>query len=182
MKPTEELMHEHQVILHVLKTAAVEAHRIRSEAAIRTALIEMMLDFFHTFTDKCHHAKEEKNLFPMLAKRGMAHDTGPVAVMLAEHTEGRRILSNIAGLLPAAKQDDGDAIAGIAENLATYVNLLENHIAKEDNVLFPMAERLLSETDAAELKKAFALVEEIETGEGMHEKYHQLAHQISDYA
>lgn len=65
---------------------------------------------------------------------------------------------------------------------ATAVNLLENHIAKENNVLFPMGEKLFSETDKVALEKALALVEEIETGEGGHEKYHRLAHEISDYA
>jgi hemerythrin-like domain-containing protein len=117
MKPTEELVHEHQVIVHVLKTATAEARRLRDGAAMRTALIEIMLDFFRNFTDKCHHAKEEKHLFPLLEKKGMAHDTGPIAVMLAEHTEGRKILTNIDGLLPAAKQDDKGAIKAIAENL-----------------------------------------------------------------
>jgi len=44
-----------------------------------------------------------------------------------------------------------------------------------------MAERLLGETDMGELEKAFTLVEEIETGEGVHEKYHRLAHEIAGY-
>jgi hemerythrin-like domain-containing protein len=181
MKPTEELVHEHKVILHVLKTAAVEAQRIRDKKTVRTGLIEMMLDFFRNFADNCHHAKEEKNLFPMLEKRGMAHDKGPIAMMLAEHNEGRRRLANITGLLPAAIQNDGDAIIAIAENLSAYALLLESHIGKENNVLFPMAEKLLTGTDFDELEKAFADIEKIETGEGVHEKYHQLAHVISDY-
>lgn len=181
MKPTEELVHEHKVILHVLKTAAPEARGMQEKAVIRTDLIEMMLDFFRNFADKCHHAKEEKNLFPTLEKRGMAHDKGPIAVMLAEHAEGRRMLSNIDGLLPAARRNDREAILGIAESLAAYAVLLENHIDKENNVLFPMAERLLTESDTEELEKAFAKIEEIETGEGVHEKYHHLAHEISDY-
>lgn len=134
MKPTEELVHEHQVIIHVLKTATAEAKGIRDGSAIRTALIEMMLDFFRNFTDKCHHAKEEKNLFPMLENKGMAHNTGPIAVMLSEHTEGRRLFSRIGGLLPAAKQGDQGAIIVIAEDLSAYANLLENDIAKENNV------------------------------------------------
>lgn len=182
MKPTEELVHEHQVILHVLKRSTAEAQGIRDGAAIRTDLIEMMLDFFRNFTDKCHHAKEEKHLFPMLETKGMSHDSGPIAVMLAEHAEGRRLLSQIDGLLPVAKQGGQGAIAAIGETLSGYVNLLENHITKENNVLFPLAERVLSEADRAALEKAFALVEEIETGEGMHEKYHRLAHEISDHA
>jgi len=169
MKPTEELVHEHQVIVHVLKIAATEAQNMSDQRVIKTALMEMMLDFFRNFADKCHHAKEENHLFPMLEKKGMPHDSGPIAVMLAEHAEGRRRLGNIADLLPAAQGDGRNAIAEIAENLLAYVNLLGNHIAKENNILFPMAEKLLGETDMAELEKGFALVEEIKTGLGIHE-------------
>ncbi len=181
MKPTEELVHEHEVIIHVLKSVADEAVKMHDGADIRPDLIEMMLDFFRNFTDKCHHAKEEKHLFPLLEQRGMSHDSGPISVMLLEHTEGRRRISNISGLLPAAKLGDTDAIKAISENLSAYANLLENHIAKENGVLFPMAERILSQHDQENLEKAFALVEEVETGEGVHEKYHHLAHEIHGY-
>ncbi len=181
MKPTEELAHEHKVITHVLKVVAAEAQNISNKTACRAELIEMMLDFSRNFTDKCHHAKEEKNLFPMLEKKGMPHDTGPIAVMLAEHSAGRQMISRIAGLLSAAEQEDKKALLSLAESLSDYVNLLESHIDKENNILFPMAERLLGEAEMAELEKAFALVEAIETGEGVHEKYHQLAHKISAY-
>ncbi len=180
MKPTEELIHEHEVILHVLKAAAEEVRGMEATGMARPELIAMMLDFFRNFTDRCHHAKEEKHLFVVLEKRGMPHDSGPIAVMLQEHNEGRRRLGNIDGLLPAARTGDQDAIKRIAENLKAYVILLDNHIEKENKILFPMADRALTEADQDELEKAFARVEEIETGEGVHEKYHGLAHEISD--
>jgi hemerythrin-like domain-containing protein len=180
MRPTEELMHEHEVILHVLKKAGIEAARLRSDA-VRPELIELMLDFFRNFADKCHHAKEEKHLFPLMEKKGLSHDSGPIAVMLMDHIEGRKRLSNIAGLLPAAKLGDKDAIQAVSENLAAYVDLLETHIAKENGVLFPMADHIFTENDQQSLEKEFLKVEEEETGEGVHEKYHHLAHKISDY-
>lgn len=180
MKPTEELVHEHDIIIHVLRAAERETGRIKNNGDLRPGLVEKMLDFFRNFTDRCHHAKEEKHLFPMLEARGMAHDAGPIAVMLSEHIEGRRLLSNISGLLPAAGRGDRDAVASIADNLAAYINLLDNHIAKENGVLFPMADRILSNEDQSLLEAAFAKVEKEETGEGVHEKYHALAHEISD--
>ncbi len=182
MKPTEELMHEHEVILHVLKSTAKEAQRIRDGEAARVALIESMIDFYRNFTDKCHHAKEEKHLFPALEKKGMAHNSGPIAVMLAEHGEGRQVLSRLAERLSAAKQREQPTSLAIGDDLSAYAQLLENHIAKENNVLFPLAEKLLDEPEMTALGEAFAKVEDIETGEGVHEKYHQLAHNIVDQA
>jgi len=182
MRPTEDLMNEHKVITHVLEAASKEASGISSSHGIRPELIEKLLDFFRGFVDKCHHTKEEKHLFPMLEKRGMSHDSGPIAVMLSEHTVGRRRIANIASLLPAARTNDQGAIISIAENLTGYVALLQSHIEKENKVLFPMADKILSNEDQEELEQAFGLVEKIETGEGVHEKYHKLAHEITDSA
>jgi hemerythrin-like domain-containing protein len=181
MKPTEDLVNEHKVISHVLESAAQEAARIGRTCGIRPDLIEKLLDFFRGFADKCHHAKEEKHLFPLLEMRGMAHDSGPIAVMLSEHAEGRQRLANIADLLPAAQANDQGAITSIAENLSGYAALLQSHIEKENKVLFPLADKILSGEDQKELEEEFDRVEKIETGEGVHEKYHQLAHEIADY-
>jgi len=180
MKPTDDLMNEHKVILHVLESAAEEASRMSSTNEIRPARIEQLLDFFRGFADKCHHSKEENHLFPLLEKKGMSHDSGPIAVMLMEHTEGRRRLANIVELLPAAKRDDKGAVRVIVENLSAYVALLKAHIDKENKVLFPMSDRILTNEDQVDLEKAFDIVERIETGDGVHEKYHQLAHSITE--
>jgi len=181
MKPTEELVHEHEVITHVLKSAAAQARKMTDTAVIQPEFIEMLLDFFRNFVDLCHHAKEEKHLFPMLESRGMSHESGPIAVMLLEHTEGRRRISAIVSLLPAARLGDKDAIRSLAGNLGAYAELLENHIAKENKVPFPMADHVLSGEDQAGRQEAFARVEEIETGQGVHEKYHRIAHTISEF-
>lgn len=179
MKPTEELVHEHKVITRVLNAVAVEAGRLINDGEFDAGLIEKMLDFFRNFTDKCHHAKEEKHLFPMLEQRGMPRENSPVGVMLAEHDDGRRLLSNISGLLPAAAKGDREAIISISENLAAYARLLESHIQKENGVLFPLADRILPAEDQGNLEAAFARIEEEETGEGVHERYHALAREIS---
>lgn len=179
MRPTEELVHEHEVITLVLKAVTIEAGRLKNTGGVDPGLVEKMLDFFRNFTDKCHHAKEEKHLFPLLERRGMSRDKGPVGVMLAEHDEGRRLVANISGLLPAAAQGAGEAVLSLSDSLAAYASLLENHIAKENGVLFPLADQMLTPEDQAALEAAFEKVEREETGAGVHEKYHALAHEIS---
>jgi hemerythrin-like domain-containing protein len=180
MRATEELMHEHKVIIKVLEAARIEAEKLTGKVSLNSSLAEKMLDFFRNFTDRCHHIKEENHLFPILEEKGMPHDNGPIAVMLSEHDEGRKLVSDISNLLPSASRNRRDAILTIAGKLAAYVNLLEGHIAKENEVLFPMADKLLSDEDQKRLETEFARVEEEETGKGIHEKYHDLAHEISD--
>ncbi|HNY64143.1 MAG TPA: hemerythrin domain-containing protein [Deltaproteobacteria bacterium] len=182
MRPTEELMHEHEVITLVLGAAAAEAGRILDTRAAHPGIVEQMLDFFRNFTDRCHHAKEEKHLFPLLESKGMPHGGGLIASLLSDHEEGRALLSAVSEALPEAVRGDAAAVRIVSNSLGSYVRLLEEHIDKENEVLFPMAERMLSSEDGARLEAAFAEVEEQETGAGVHEKYHRLAHEIASAA
>jgi hemerythrin-like domain-containing protein len=178
MKPSETLNHEHQVVLLVLAGAEREAAAIRSTGTAHVAEVEEMLDFFANFVDRCHHSKEERHLFPALEARGMPVGGGPVAVMLREHEQGRATVRAIRDALARFKSGDPASAGDLADGLLHYADLLRNHIAKEDNVLFPMADRMLSTADQDELARAFDRVEAEEMGEGVHERYHQLAHRL----
>lgn len=77
----------------------------------------------------------------------------------------------------AEKMQAGDEQAKdeVCQNARAYAALLRQHIMKEDNVLFPMAERVIPIAKQAEVAEAFERVEHEETGEGVHEKYLSLA-------
>ncbi len=180
MRPTETLVHEHEVILVMLESAEREAHAIGKGARADATTLGKMLDFFQHFADHCHHAKEEKLLFPRMNARGMPLEIGPLAVMLAEHHAGRRLLKAVAHDLPQAAKGNRTALEALSQNLGDYVKLLRDHIAKENEVLFPMADEMLSAEDQQELEEAFEKVERTEMGPGVHEKYHQLAHALAN--
>ena len=57
--------------------------------------------------------------------------------------------------------------------------MLRAHINKEDNILYPMADQLFTAEDQTALNEAFEQVEAQEMGEGVHEKYHRLAHELT---
>ncbi len=178
MTPTEILKHEHQMILHVLDAAEKEAASIRRDGIVHVPLVREMVDFFRNFADRCHHAKEEKHLFAFMHQRGMSTQFGPLAVMLHEHDQGRARIQAILNAPPEGQEPDEAAAADIAENLSRYASLLRSHIDKEDHVLYPMADQLLSSADQEALADAFDRVETEEIGEGVHEKYHQWVHEL----
>ena len=180
MTPTELLMHEHQIILMVLGAAEREAQSIQDTGQIHTGKVEQMVDLIRNFADRCHHAKEEDLLFVRLQERGMPAQGGPIGVMLAEHAEGRRLVKAVAEALPDAAKGDPPAVAAVRDNLVGYTRLLRAHISKEDNVLYPMGDRILTPEDQQWLVKEFDRVEAEETGAGVHEKYHQMAHELAE--
>ena len=126
---TEILTREHQTVLGALDRLE-EAIEADSRSAIEDAL--------HFLDERLipHRRKEEEVLFPELAKR-FPPDAGPVVCMLEEHGEERRRLS---ALWIALGSHDRKAV--VQEEQAV-LDHLRGHIAKEETVLFPMAEALL---------------------------------------
>jgi len=95
-------------------------------------------------------------------------------MMLMEHDQGRAYVGAVAGAIDAYEDGDESAARVIAENARGYAGLLRQHIMKEDNVLFPMADGVLSAGDQEELTQTFDRVETEVMGPGVHERYHQL--------
>ncbi len=176
MTATEILKHEHQVILLVLKGAEAEARRIKQTGEVDGDKVRKIVEFFRNFVDRCHHTKEEKHLFRRLCCSVPQADA-PVSVMLREHDEGRRHVAALAAILDRA---DPQSVEVIRQHLLAYADLLRQHIAKEDNVLYPLADRGLDAEDQRLLAEAFEKVEAEEMGAGVHEKYHQLAHELAE--
>jgi hemerythrin-like domain-containing protein len=172
VKATEILKHEHQAILLVVAAVEKEVAFIEKTGKMHAKTVREVADFLKNFVDRCHHGKEEKHLFVMLHERGMSMETGPLAVMLHEHEQGRACVRAIAETVARKTAPDAAGIRKAKENLTAYARLLRAHIDKEDNVLYPMADRLLKPVDQKSLAEAFDKVESEEMGEGVHEKYH----------
>jgi len=178
-KATDILKHEHQIILMVLDAARKEAQHLQQSGLIEEKTIQEYLDFFRNFADRCHHVKEEDLFFVKMEQRGIPNQGGPVAVMLAEHDQGRKHLKAISEALPEAVEGKVQAVDAISNHLLGYVELLKSHIYKEDHILYPMADRIFNAQDQDQLIKDFDRVEAEEMGSGVHEKYHQLAHELA---
>jgi len=179
MTPTDTLRHEHDVVLLVLKAADREAKAALKVGRLNLAEVEQMLDFFRVFVDRCHHAKEEQHLFPTLRKRGIAGRENCIKELLQQHDAGRAHVRAMTSACAKAKAGEAKATQELGNQLLAYVSLLTRHIETENNCLLPAADRLLTPQDQKALNEAFEKVETEEIGEGRHEKYHQLAHDLA---
>ena len=178
MKATQVLRDEHEGILAMLAVVEAAAKRLQNGKEIPSDMMTNAVGFFRNFADKCHHGKEEDELFPALEQRGVPKQGGPIGVMLAEHDQGRTFVRGMSD--PADKYAKGDQseVPALVQNTLGYVNLLRQHIFKENNVLFAMADRILSDADQEKLYAAFEHIEETRTGPGEHERYHAM---IAEY-
>jgi hemerythrin-like domain-containing protein len=170
MKATEDLKQEHEGILLMLNIM----EQISAMNELNTVHLAQIIDFIKTFADKCHHGKEEDLLFPKLIEKGIDKENGPIGVMLFEHEQGRKYIQELSNSFENYKNGDKSAIVGIKDNMNKYINLLRNHISKENNMLFNMADKVLSVEEQDNLFEEFEKIEIERIGVGKHEEYHQL--------
>jgi hemerythrin-like domain-containing protein len=180
MKPTDVLKEEHDLILVMLQVLDAACAKMEEGEKVEASHLSDMVDFIRNFADACHHAKEEKLLFPALEQAGIARDGGPLGVMLAEHTAGRNFVKGMNGALVEMNAGDDMARERFIQDARGYVQLLDGHIMKENNVLFMMADDRLNGEKQKELMAGFDRVENEEIGAGVHEKYHEMLHRLRD--
>lgn len=174
-KPTEILSDEHRVIERVLGVLQ------RLTAVPVNPSLEQWrkaLDFFRHFADQCHHFKEEKVLFPALEEHGIPREGGPIGMMLAEHEEGRGHVRSMIDAVEQVAQGNGAASTTLLDHARAYVTLLREHIQKEDDILFRMADEVIPEEEQRRILKDFENHEAEEMGAGAHEKYLGIAHEL----
>lgn len=159
---TSILSAEHRVILQVLACVELMAQQAQASGAIPTAHAHQALEVLRTFADHCHHGKEEEILFPALEAKSPGFH--PTSVMRQEHVTGREYIAGMTDSLPRndARQFALQAFA--------YVELLRSHIFKEDKILFPMAQSMLSAKDDAAILDAYRAIEHDDLGDGTHER------------
>src|SRR5512140_639146 len=166
MPSVDILMQEHRTIERVVDAMETAAAHLARGTAVRPAFFGEAAGFFADFADGVHHAKEEGVLFGAIARSGMPADEGPIPVMLDEHVEARtrtRLLRNAAKRL---EEGDAAAAALVVSAAHSYAALIREHIAKEDEVLFPMAAQMMAPEMEAQVIAGMARLEQQEAGSG----------------
>jgi hemerythrin-like domain-containing protein len=154
-KAIQILMSEHRVIEGVLGALERYTTLVRSGLTVERPTVARFATFFCDFADAAHHGKEEDILFRKMAENGFPTEGGPIAVMLHEHVLGRRRVASLRAVGEGAGQvgaPERDLVLGAS---AEYVPLLLAHIQKEDNILYPMSARVISEVEFEQMAEAF---------------------------
>jgi hemerythrin-like domain-containing protein len=180
MKATDVLTEEHRVIEHVLNTLEIGVNRLESGQPVRPEFFLSATDFIRGFADGCHHQNEEGVLFKRMEEQGIPVQGCPLGVMLTEHELGRQYTHALRSAAQSMISGDLSANQRAIQSARSYVALLRQHIYKEDNILFPMADDVIPVEQQASVWDDFDHIEHAETGEGIHEKYLALAKALEE--
>jgi hemerythrin-like domain-containing protein len=176
---TKLLKEEHRSIRAALDFAERMTSRIERGEEISPEALARLMEFIHLFVERCHHAKEEKIFFPALERKGVSTWGGPLGVMLADHERARDLIQEMneaADAYNPAVAKSGERWARLAWD---YSGLMQEHFGKEEEVLFRMADSVLTPEEQAAIVADFQRLEEESLGPGKHE---ELRARMSDLA
>ena len=136
------------------------------------------LDFLLEFGDKIHNKKEEAFLFPLMEKRGIPTAGGPIGVMLQEHTMERELLSAMLAQIPSLASLPPDKRQEFCRKGFEYLQIRAEHIWKENDILYAMARKVLTEEDNTNLLASFANINESAYGSDANIKFNQMLQEV----
>ncbi|HJM25379.1 MAG TPA: hemerythrin domain-containing protein [Nitrosopumilus sp.] len=175
---TASLRRDHDLIEKVIKSMETTIQLLTNGKQIPESILLPVIDFTKNFTDVCHHSKEEKSLFPALEQAGLPSNMGPVAMMLMDHQRSREIGTEME---ESAKKylSSGDSTKLISD-MHLYVEHITEHLWKENNKLFMMAEARLQYV-SEKVDKELNEIEELKLKDlgKSREHYEELAENLS---
>ncbi|ABB15521.1 MULTISPECIES: hemerythrin domain-containing protein [Carboxydothermus] len=156
---TEVMVKEHELILRMLDILETGADKLSRGEFVPPEVFTGAVIFIREFADRFHHGKEEDVFFPALYEAGMPEENSPQELLNLEHKLGRRFVGRLDEAAEQYMDGDDGAIPAVVEAARDYVRLLRQHILKENEGLFPVAERLMSDSLKERVNQNYAEVE-----------------------
>jgi regulator of cell morphogenesis and NO signaling len=179
MKCTKRLSADHEVIRQALHVLQAVSNDVQNAASVADGDIQSLLNFLREFADGSHHVKEQAILFPALMHAGMPLDGGLLHAMNYEHERGRTLTAAMQDALNRNRMDDFVTCAD------RYIELLANHIEKEETVLFAAADETLSDEEDERITADFehfdAVIFGLQTRQRLHQTIQLLASKYLSY-
>ena len=149
-------MKEHRLIEKMVSGVQAELSMEKEKKTVNFVFLETAIDFFRTYSDRCHHGKEENILFRELEKKQLS--TGLTKIMhelIAEHAYARKVVTELANAKIEFAQGNADSLTEITDSLQKLVEFYPKHIAKEDKMFFYPAMEALSGEEQERMMQEF---------------------------
>ncbi len=140
-------------------------------------MVANLREYLVGYVDRCHNQKEERALFPLLQRLGLPAEGGPLAVMLAEHAQAKELVARLDAEARAFAGGDRARLGALREAFLAYAELCKGHFWKENDILYPMAARLVDEEAAEGIVRGILAVED-ELGPDTRARNYRLADEI----
>jgi hemerythrin-like domain-containing protein len=181
MKATETLEHEHRVIEEVASACGVCAEVLRGGTKVPTDVLESIVDFFRKYGDRYHRQAEEA-LLSVLHDKGVPTAACPIVVINYENQKRQTLVNQLTSAFIAYVESGGAVRETLVSTLQALAEFFPDHIWKEEYLLLPMAEKVLSEGDKNSLADSLNLIGSMKGAEARHavERFNGAIHRCMD--
>lgn len=176
MKSTKMLEAEHHIIQKVAEACGVLAQEIENGANLPVGVLQTLVAFLGIYAGQYHHEKE-KWLLSMLRVKGVPSGAWPIVTLDHENLKLASLVHELAVAVDARSKGVAGAANTIGRILHAIAELYPDHIWKENYILLPMADKLLSETDQQVLADTLRAID-VSHGEAARRTIQQLSHAI----
>jgi len=181
MKALAMIRAEHRSLAAVLYTLQALTRRAREgRLAPDYALARQIVDYLESFHQRFHHPKEDDYLFKALRERSREADA-ELERLEREHAEGDARLAALREAVDRA-QSGAASLQELAAEVERYADFHWRHMRAEEDVVMPLAERLLSSDDWQRIDAAFAANDDPLFGAARREEYRRLLAAIAEHA
>jgi hemerythrin-like domain-containing protein len=170
--PIEELVMEHQLVRLILLILGRICERIECGESVDVRHLRLALEFIRVFVVGAHHAKEDEALIPLVSGAGLPGESGPLAAIRSEHEVGRGYFEELSrAVAEYEERRDRPSSMKVVNAAKRYIELLDQHMDKEDNVVYPLISRFMDERLERILAERFRRIDVEAVGA---EKYERL--------
>jgi len=146
---------EHRSIGAILHGMSYLVNEIRTrKAKIDPRVFRAMLYYLDTFSERMHHPKEDGYLFSAIRRRGGGAEA-IIAELEREHASGGHTLRRLEQDLLRYEEGGDKEFPAFAAAVEKFVHDYWDHMRKEEDKVFPLAEKLLSAADWEAIDRAF---------------------------
>jgi branched-chain amino acid transport system ATP-binding protein len=118
-------------------------------------LFDLILDYIEQYIERVHQPKEEAYLYRAVLDR-TSEGNEMIAEFEREHAASPGIVATLRRQVKHLVRHYPEGKGEFQEGLEKYIALLRSHIMREENELFPLARRILTDVDWDEIDTAFA--------------------------
>lgn len=154
MRATDMLEVEHRRIGKVAEACAIFADELQQGVKIPAIVLRALADFLRLYAEQ-YHGEEEKWLYALLKQKGVPAGNCPMAILNYEGDKLQVLIEQLTMAVNIYSKADGAVIGTLVETLRSLAAIYRDHLWKEDYLLLPMANKILSETDQQLLAETF---------------------------
>ena len=178
MTPTENLINEHKKINELLDIMSKIALKIKSKDVFYPNDVEEIVKYLINLIENSHHGKEDDVFYPELISSGIPKETAPLSIINYEHVISERYLKDISSCVVNCKIGNDFSGELLADSLRNYVIAIKNHIQREEEIIFPIANEVFSVEKQNEILQRFDVIEQKYFSISFNDQFNKLLNEL----